>query len=82
MCASLTKALGARAGARDELERGLAEAVLEVLKAQPMAMNPQQDVALGRRHARHGLSRIVASRPTLSRHRLLLRPSAHQWDTK
>jgi hypothetical protein len=67
--------------ARDHFERGLAEAVLEVLEAQPMAMHPQQDGTLGRRHARHGLARIVVSRPALSRHRLLLRPNAHQRDT-
>ena len=51
----------ARARARHQLEGGLAEAVLEVLEAEPVAVHAQQDVALGGRHARDGLGRIVAA---------------------
>ena len=85
-----------RARARDQLEGGLAEAVLEILEAQSIAMHPQQHGALGRRHARHDLRRIVATGRALSRHRRqalrglqsralpslhLLRPGARGRDT-
>jgi hypothetical protein len=49
----------ARAYVRESpVERGLAEAVLEVLTTEPMAMRAQRHIALGRRYARHRLGRI------------------------
>ena len=47
----------------------MAEAILEVLEAEPVAVHAQQDVALGGRHAPDGLSRIVGPRSPLRRHR-------------
>lgn len=46
----------------DELERGLAEAVLQVLASQPVSMNPQQQIATGAGHQRHRGRRILARR--------------------
>jgi hypothetical protein len=84
-----------RPRAGDKLQRGLAEAVLEVLEAEAVTVHPQEDLALGGRHTCTGLSRIVAARRALSQHRrqgrrgqrdrglpslLLLRPRTHRRD--
>ena len=58
----------ARARARNQLQGRLAVAVLEVLKAQAMAVHPQQHVALERRDVRHELGRVLAATLALSRH--------------
>ena len=46
------------AGVRDQLERRLAVAVLEILPAQSVAMYPQQQLALGACHQRDLLRRV------------------------
>ena len=48
--------------ARDELEGGLAVAILQVLSAQPMTVYAQQQLALGARDQRHFLGLIAPTR--------------------
>jgi len=55
VCASLARV-------REELERCHAVAVLQILAAQPVAMGPQQNLALGARHDRDVLDRTVGAR--------------------
>jgi hypothetical protein len=59
----------ARARAQVKFESGLAEAVLEVLEAEAVAVHAQEDLAIGGRHVRDYLGRIVAAGRALSRHR-------------
>ncbi len=51
-------------GVRDQLECRLAIAVLEVLLAQSVAMESQQDLALGVRHPGHGLGLVDGAQRT------------------
>jgi hypothetical protein len=68
-CSRRTKPLRARARAGDQLQRGLTDAVLEVLASHAMTMDAQRHVALGARDPRNQLGRILAGGPGLSRHR-------------
>jgi hypothetical protein len=58
----------ARASASNKLERRLAEAVLEVLATEAVAMHAQQHVALGRRYLGHRLGWIAPRSKTLMLH--------------
>lgn len=53
---------GSLASMGQELERRHAVAVLQILAPQPVAMGPQQHLALGARHERDVLDRIVGAR--------------------
>jgi hypothetical protein len=55
-----------RASARDQLQRGLTEAILEVLAAKPVAMRPQQHVAPSDQYACHCFGGVVAGRAEVS----------------
>ena len=62
MCARVDERARPGARLREQLERRLAVAVLEVLLAQPMAVRAQQHLAPGLRHQRHLLHLVEASR--------------------
>ena len=51
----------ASTGVCDQLERRLAVAVLEVLRPQSIAMDPQQDLALGARDLRDDVGLVDAA---------------------
>ena len=57
MCRALCEA-STTTGFREQLERRLAVAVLEILRTQPVAMDAQQQIALRARHQRNLIHRV------------------------